>query len=202
MLCAGRASSAGRPLYCSGRRSIMTFSTFSFSTIEHDRNYVFGDSLVRDEALPHSESPALQFQVRATAGRARAAQMQLPHFLCETPMFMPVGTQGVQLLYRWHSNRCSICQSLSRPTRHPILGASTQQGASHLLVPVGTVKGLTVEQLERAKAHLILGNTYHLGNRPGADAVQQLGGLHKFSSWKRAMLTDSGDVSLPLIAVR
>ena len=73
----------------------MAFSTFSYSK-ENDRNYIFGDSLIRDEALPHSESPALQFQVRATAGRARAAQMQLPHFLCETPMFMPVGTQGLQ----------------------------------------------------------------------------------------------------------
>jgi hypothetical protein len=68
----------------------------------------------------------------------------------------------------------------------------------HTFVPLrtfestGTVKALTVEQLERAKAHLILGNTYHLGNRPGAAAVQTLGGLHKFSNWNRAMLTDSG----------
>jgi hypothetical protein len=78
----------------STRRPTMTHSTFSFNTIEHDSNYVFGDRLSFDEALPHSESPALKFQVRATEGRARAAQMQLPHFLCETPMFMPVGTQG------------------------------------------------------------------------------------------------------------
>lgn len=62
---------------------------------DHPRNYVFGDSLQRDHDLPYSKSPALEFQVRATAGRARAAQMQLPHFLCETPMFMPVGTQGM-----------------------------------------------------------------------------------------------------------
>lgn len=46
--------------------------------------------------------------------------------------------------------------------------------------------------LEQCKCHLVLGNTYHLGNRPGASAVEELGGLHKFSGWDRAMLTDSG----------
>lgn len=56
----------------------------------------------------------------------------------------------------------------------------------------GTVKGLTPGMLEDCKCHLILGNTYHLGNRPGASAVEELGGLHKFSGWNRAMLTDSG----------
>lgn len=56
----------------------------------------------------------------------------------------------------------------------------------------GTVKGLTPEMLEQSKCHLILGNTYHLGNRPGAAAVEELGGLHQFSGWDRAMLTDSG----------
>jgi queuine tRNA-ribosyltransferase len=54
------------------------------------------------------------------------------------------------------------------------------------------VKGLTVHMLEDAKCHLILGNTYHLGNQPGADTIEKLGGLHNFTSWKRAMLTDSG----------
>ena len=38
----------------------------------------------------------------------------------------------------------------------------------------------------------MLGNTYHLENRPGADIVQEFGGLHEFSKWDRAMLTDSG----------
>lgn len=76
---------------------------FSISE-EHPKNYVFGDSLERQEELPHSKSPALEFQVRATAGRARAAQMQLPHFLCETPMFMPVGTQGEVRFVRLHSS--------------------------------------------------------------------------------------------------
>lgn len=45
--------------------------------------------------LPSSSSPALKFQVLAQCGRARASRMTLPHYVCETPMFMPVGTQGV-----------------------------------------------------------------------------------------------------------
>ena len=62
---------------------------------QYPNNHVFGDSLVHREELPGSNSPALQFQVQATSGpQARTAQMQLPHFLCETPMFMPVGTKG------------------------------------------------------------------------------------------------------------
>jgi tRNA-guanine family transglycosylase len=54
------------------------------------------------------------------------------------------------------------------------------------------VKGLTVDMLQEAKCHLILGNTYHLGNQPGADTVEALGRLHRFTGWNRAMLTDSG----------
>jgi hypothetical protein len=59
-------------------------------------NRLFGDTLQVREELPRSHSPALQFQVQATSGpQARTAQMKLPHFLCETPMFMPVGTKGM-----------------------------------------------------------------------------------------------------------
>lgn len=100
-------------------------------------------------ALPSSESPALSFKVRAQQGRARASYMRLPHFNAETPMFMPVGTQG-------------------------------------------SVKGLSSQQLEGLDCHVILGNTYHLANRPGAKTVADLGGLHDFINWKRGMLTDSG----------
>ena len=56
----------------------------------------------------------------------------------------------------------------------------------------GTVKGMTSQQLEDLDCHVILGNTYHLESRPGSDLVAELGGLHDFISWPRAMLTDSG----------
>ncbi|MGB6597707.1 MAG: tRNA guanosine(34) transglycosylase Tgt [Candidatus Acidiferrum sp.] len=62
-------------------------------------------------------------------------------------------------------------------------------------MPVGTqatVKALRNEALEEIGAEIILANTYHLYLRPGHEAVRKLGGLHKFMSWPRAILTDSG----------
>lgn len=64
-----------------------------------------------------------------------------------------------------------------------------------MFMPVGTqgtLKGLLPEQVKGAKAQVILGNTYHLGTRPGKDLFQDFGGLHKFMQWDRALLTDSG----------
>jgi queuine tRNA-ribosyltransferase len=56
----------------------------------------------------------------------------------------------------------------------------------------GTVRGLHPEEVRRAGAQIILGNTYHLHLRPGEDVVTALGGLHRFTTWDRPMLTDSG----------
>ena len=56
----------------------------------------------------------------------------------------------------------------------------------------GTVKALYTDQVKQAGADIILGNTYHLMLRPGAERVQRLGGLHEFSKWQGPMLTDSG----------
>ncbi len=58
----------------------------------------------------------------------------------------------------------------------------------------GTVKGMRFEALESAEldARIILGNTYHLWLRPGAETVRACGGLHRFTGWRRALLTDSG----------
>ena len=57
---------------------------------------------------------------------------------------------------------------------------------------VGTVKGLYLDQVEQTGADIILGNTYHLMLRPGAEQVAALGGLHQFIGWNRPILTDSG----------
>lgn len=92
---------------------------------------------------------ALQFEVLGTFNRARAASLTLPHFRCQTPLFMPVGTKGA-------------------------------------------IKGLANDQLEEIGCQIILGNTYHLELCPGADLIDELGGLHKFMNWPRALLTDSG----------
>nr|CAH8875764.1 unnamed protein product [Trichobilharzia regenti] len=99
-------------------------------------------------------SSALQFDIlhECAQTRARRCQLWLPH--CpngpvETPVFMPVGTQG-------------------------------------------SMKGITVEQLQKLDCRILLGNTYHLGHRPGPEILRKAGGLHKFMSWPRAILTDSG----------
>ena len=62
-------------------------------------------------------------------------------------------------------------------------------------MPVGTratVKTLSPSELEDIGAQIILGNTYHLYLRPGHDLIQKAGGLHKFMSWNKPILTDSG----------
>lgn len=65
-----------------------------------------------------------------------------------------------------------------------------------IFMPVGTVgsvKGVHQHELEDAvKAHVILGNTYHLYLRPGVDVLEQAGGLHQFINWQKPILTDSG----------
>ncbi|MCA1369775.1 tRNA guanosine(34) transglycosylase Tgt [Bradyrhizobium sp. BRP14] len=57
---------------------------------------------------------------------------------------------------------------------------------------VGTVKAMYLDQVRELGADIILGNTYHLMLRPGAERVHRLGGLHKFIGWERPILTDSG----------
>jgi queuine tRNA-ribosyltransferase len=57
----------------------------------------------------------------------------------------------------------------------------------------GTVKAMRFEVLEdELDARIILGNTYHLWLRPGVEVIRNCGGLHRFTSWDRALLTDSG----------
>ena len=56
----------------------------------------------------------------------------------------------------------------------------------------GTVKAMTAEELEGLGAEIVLGNTFHLMLRPGADVIAELGGLHRFMHWSRPILTDSG----------
>ncbi|MGE3468022.1 MAG: tRNA guanosine(34) transglycosylase Tgt [Pyrinomonadaceae bacterium] len=92
----------------------------------------------------------IDWKINATDGRARAGTLTTRRSVIETPVFMPVGTQG-------------------------------------------TVKGIRFEWLEdELDARIILGNTYHLFLRPGIETIRAFGGLHKFTSWGRSILTDSG----------
>jgi queuine tRNA-ribosyltransferase len=93
---------------------------------------------------------ALAFNlIHSTPAGGRRARLSLPHATVETPVFMPVGTQG-------------------------------------------TVKAVPQDTLESLGADIILGNTYHLYLRPGHEPIRRMGGLHRFISWPRALLTDSG----------
>jgi queuine tRNA-ribosyltransferase len=92
----------------------------------------------------------IDWKVTATDGEARTGILKTRRSIIETPVFMPVGTQGA-------------------------------------------VKGVRFEWLEdELDARIILGNTYHLFLRPGTEIIRKFGGLHKFSSWDRSILTDSG----------
>ena len=82
-----------------------------------------------------------------------------PHGVVDTPVFMPVGTQG-------------------------------------------SVKAMTPRDLEDVGASMILGNTYHLHLRPGADLIARLGGLHRFMGWPGPILTDSGGYQVFSLASR
>src|ERR1044072_3982498 len=92
----------------------------------------------------------IKWEVAARDGQARAGVLTTRRSTIETPVFMPVGTQGA-------------------------------------------MKGVRFEWLENElDARIILGNTYHLFLRPGMEVIKNFGGLHRFSTWKRSFLTDSG----------
>jgi queuine tRNA-ribosyltransferase len=81
--------------------------------------------------------------------------------------------------------------------RAGVLTTRRGQIETPVFMPVGTagtVKGIRFEELESADldAKIILGNTYHLWLRPGIDVIKAAGGLHRFTGWDRALLTDSG----------
>ena len=70
-------------------------------------------------------------------------------------------------------------------------------------MPVGTaatVKAMTADSVAASGAEIVLGNTYHLMLRPGAERIERLGGLHRFMNWDRPILTDSGGFQIMSLA--
>ena len=64
-----------------------------------------------------------------------------------------------------------------------------------VFMPVGTqatVKAMSPREMDELGTEILLGNTYHLNDRPGPDLIERMGGLHRFMGWDRAILTDSG----------
>lgn len=97
---------------------------------------------------------------------------------------------------------------MTKPFTFNILASSTKSSArtgifttahgeirTPVFMPVGTkatVKALTMEDVEELDSDIILGNTYHLYLRPGHEFLEEVGGLHRFGTWKKSILTDSG----------
>ncbi len=82
---------------------------------------------------------------------------------------------------------------------------STPRGdiATPAFMPVGTaatVKAMMPDSVRATGADILLGNTYHLMLRPGAERIERLGGLHKFMNWERPILTDSGGFQVMSLA--
>jgi queuine tRNA-ribosyltransferase len=81
------------------------------------------------------------------------------------------------------------------PARTGVIAMQRGEIRTPAFMPVGTaatVKAMRPEEVRGSGADIILGNTYHLMLRPGAERVGKLGGLHKFMGWERPILTDSG----------
>jgi queuine tRNA-ribosyltransferase len=113
---------------------------------------------------------SLRFDISNTAAAGgRRAELVLPHGAVQTPVFMPVGTAATV--------------------------KAVEQG---VLEAIGTVAPAPVSESgeaghrETTGAQIILANTYHLYLRPGHELIARLGGVHRFMSWPRPMLTDSG----------
>ncbi|MHC4706568.1 MAG: tRNA guanosine(34) transglycosylase Tgt [Planctomycetota bacterium] len=88
-----------------------------------------------------------------------------------------------------------LCQDSGSRARRGVLKTARGKFETPAFCPVGTVgavKGITPGQLEETGAEIILANIYHLLLRPGVEAVEKLGGLHKFMAWEKPILTDSG----------
>ncbi len=101
----------------------------------------------------------MQFELQKISAdcKARLGKLSLPNGEVNTPIFMPVGTQG-------------------------------------------TVKTITPQELNQISAEIIVCNTYHLYLRPGADVIKSAGGLSKFISWHKPILTDSGGFQIYSLA--
>jgi queuine tRNA-ribosyltransferase len=107
---------------------------------------------------------SLLFNVGTTSAEGgRRAELVLPHGVVQTPVFMPVGTAATV--------------------------KAVEQG---VLERIGTVQPMTHNQAVGTGAQIILANTYHLYLRPGHELIRRMGGVHRFMSWERPMLTDSG----------
>lgn len=148
----------------------------------------------------------IQMEILGEDGPARACRVKLPHGVVETPLFMPVGTNGAlkgiypQLLQCIDTERQS-----GAPTKQPaqqscgtVFTSLTQRHSPD--GRLSTCEGVHIAKVEAGKNYvpswfsgLILGNAFHLHRHVGADRMQEAEkGLHNFMGWQGNLLTDSG----------
>ncbi len=112
---------------------------------------------------------SLQFEIAKTAGTGgRRGQLTLPHGVVQTPVFMPVGTAATVKAVPQ-----DVLETLGE------------------VAPFAVSRNRDMGEPERG-AQIILANTYHLYLRPGHELIRRARGVHRFMSWDRPMLTDSG----------
>ncbi|HEY4357821.1 MAG TPA: tRNA guanosine(34) transglycosylase Tgt [Acidobacteriaceae bacterium] len=107
---------------------------------------------------------SLSFEIAAVSAEGgRRGQLTLPHGNVQTPVFMPVGTAATVK---------AVAQDVVETLGDPVVPGE--------------------DGLRPRGAEVILANTYHLYLRPGHELIRRAGGVHRFMSWRRPMLTDSG----------
>ncbi len=105
--------------------------------------------MTESNAAPIHPPGHFEVLARSPGSAARRGRLWTAHGPVETPVFMPVGTQG-------------------------------------------SVKAVSPLELHELDCRILLGNTYHLNDRPGMEVMEAVGGLHRFMGWDKAILTDSG----------
>lgn len=121
---------------------------------------------------------------------------------------------GDAVAFDTHTRRTGTMQDTSLSFGYRLLGQDGDARVGEIVTPHGvirtpafmpvgtaaTVKAVYLDQVEATGADVILGNTYHLMLRPGAERIARLGGLHAFMGWRRPILTDSGGFQVMSLA--
>ncbi|MEM9844962.1 MAG: tRNA guanosine(34) transglycosylase Tgt, partial [Pseudomonadota bacterium] len=92
------------------------------------------------------------------------------------------------------------CDGAARAGRIMTMRGEVRTPAFMPVGTAGTVKAMMPESVAETGADIVLGNTYHLMLRPGAERIARLGGLHRFMNWERPILTDSGGFQVMSLA--
>src|ERR1700733_10407101 len=161
---------------------------------------------LQDRGRPPDEFPSAAFD-------ACHARLRLHGHRCDESRLSGGGRTALSLLFLW---RCLPSDAGAGMKKFRFELAATDRAArtgtihtprgeirTPAFMPVGTagsVKAMLPESVRETGADIILGNTYHLMLRPGAERVAELGGLHRFMGWERPILTDSGGFQVMSLA--